>query len=187
MVIFVISESPYCRKPSFKFLLKRIYGLEDVVWYKQPCLWGNTQPIYIIDQVSQGKKSGYDQELPQSQTTDGTVRNIKLTKYVVWRITRQITSICPSLISEKNCSSHSEFILPGVSHQVSAQEDIWFGRSSLQSFMMAVYCWALFYILMKWFQLFCVTYLSAASHQVSVQEDIWFGRWWCLKKSRIAV
>ena len=28
------------------------------------------------------------------------------------------------LISEKNCSSHSEFILPGISHQVSAQEDI---------------------------------------------------------------
>ena len=29
-----------------------------------------------------------------------------------------------SLISEKNCLSHSEFILPGISHQVSAQEDI---------------------------------------------------------------
>ena len=28
------------------------------------------------------------------------------------------------LISEKNCSSHSEFILPGISHQVSAQEDM---------------------------------------------------------------
>ena len=31
-VIFAISESPYCHKPSIKFLLKRIYGLEDVRW-----------------------------------------------------------------------------------------------------------------------------------------------------------
>ena len=29
-----------------------------------------------------------------------------------------------SLITEKNCSSHSEFILPGISHQVSAQENM---------------------------------------------------------------
>ena len=35
-------------------------------------------------------------------------------------------SACHSLISEKNCWSSSEFILPGVSHQVSAQKDIWF-------------------------------------------------------------
>ena len=35
-------------------------------------------------------------------------------------------SACHSLISEKNCWGSSEFILPGVSHQVSAQKDIWF-------------------------------------------------------------
>ena len=157
------------------------------LWYKQPCHWGITQPTYFIDQVSSGQTIGYDQELPQSQTTYGTVRNILSTKYVVWRITRRITSVCPSLISEKNCSSHSEFILPDVSHQVSAQKDIWFGRCSLKSFMITVYCWALFDILMECFQLFCATYLSAASHQVSVQEDIWFGRWLCLKKSKMAV
>ena len=27
---FAVSGSPCCRKPSLKFLLKRIYGLEDV-------------------------------------------------------------------------------------------------------------------------------------------------------------
>ena len=30
-VIFAISESPYCPKPSIKFLLKRKYGLEEDV------------------------------------------------------------------------------------------------------------------------------------------------------------
>ena len=29
-MILTISESPYCWKPSIKFLLKKIYGLEDV-------------------------------------------------------------------------------------------------------------------------------------------------------------
>ena len=47
-----------------------------------------------------------------------------ITEYVVWRILKWITSACPSFISIKNCSSHSEFILPSVSHQVSAQEDM---------------------------------------------------------------
>ena len=51
-----------------------------------------------------------------------------ITYYVVWRISRQVTRTCPSLISEKNCSSHSEHILPSVSHFVSAQEDNGFGR-----------------------------------------------------------
>ena len=31
-VIFAISESPYSWNPSIKFLIKRIYGLEDVGW-----------------------------------------------------------------------------------------------------------------------------------------------------------
>ena len=29
-MFLAISESPYCSKPSIKFLFKRIYGLEDV-------------------------------------------------------------------------------------------------------------------------------------------------------------
>ena len=31
-MISAFSESPCCRKPSIKFLLKRIYGLEEVIW-----------------------------------------------------------------------------------------------------------------------------------------------------------
>ena len=31
-MILAASESPCCKKPSIKFLLKRIYGLEDVGW-----------------------------------------------------------------------------------------------------------------------------------------------------------
>ena len=110
-----------------------------------------------------------------------------ITKYVVRRNSRWITSGCLSLMTEKNYSSHSEFILPGVSHQVSAQEDICFGRWCLKNSRMAVQCWTLFDILMKWFQIFCVTYQPTASHQVSAEEDIWFERWWCLKNSRMAV
>ena len=30
-VILAISESPFCGKPSIKFLLKKIYGLEEGV------------------------------------------------------------------------------------------------------------------------------------------------------------
>ena len=30
-VIFLISKSPYCWKPSINFLIKRIYGLEEDV------------------------------------------------------------------------------------------------------------------------------------------------------------
>ena len=88
---------------------------------------------------------------------------------------------CHSLISEKNCWNYSEFILPGVSHQVSAQKDIWFGRRwCLKNSKMPEQCYTLFDILMEWIQLFCVTYLPIASNQVSAKEDIWFGRWWCL-------
>ena len=55
----------------------------------------------------------------------------------------------PFFESQKNCSSHSEYNWPDVYHPVSAEEDILFGRCSLKSFMMAVYCWALFDILME--------------------------------------
>ena len=36
--ILAISESPCCRKPSIKFLLKRISGLEDVEEFQDGCL-----------------------------------------------------------------------------------------------------------------------------------------------------
>ena len=73
----------------------------------------------------------------------------------VWRISRWIISACPSLISGKNCWSHYEHILPGVSHCVSAQEDVWFGRWwCLKNSKMIVKCWALFDIEMELFQHF---------------------------------
>ena len=37
-VILAISESPWCRKPSIKLLLKRIYGLKDVEEFQDGCL-----------------------------------------------------------------------------------------------------------------------------------------------------
>ena len=37
-MLLAISESPCCRKPSIKFLLKRIYGLEDVEEFQDGCL-----------------------------------------------------------------------------------------------------------------------------------------------------
>ena len=37
-VILAISEAPCCWKPSIKFLLKRIYGLEDVEEFQDGCL-----------------------------------------------------------------------------------------------------------------------------------------------------
>ena len=46
-------------------------------WYVQPFHWGITQPTCYIDHVSQGKKrSRCDQELAETQTTDGTVKNL---------------------------------------------------------------------------------------------------------------
>ena len=39
-LIFAVSESPYCWKPSTKFLLKMIYGLEEDVGRRVPrCLF----------------------------------------------------------------------------------------------------------------------------------------------------
>ena len=36
---FIYSESPCCMMPPIKFLLKRIYGLEEVVWkFQEGCL-----------------------------------------------------------------------------------------------------------------------------------------------------
>ena len=37
-VILVIFEFPFCPKPSIKFLLKRIYGLEDAEEFRDGCL-----------------------------------------------------------------------------------------------------------------------------------------------------
>ena len=37
-MLLAISESQCCRKPSIKFLLKRIYGSEDVEEFKDGCL-----------------------------------------------------------------------------------------------------------------------------------------------------
>ena len=88
----------------------------------------------------------------------------------------------PSLIYE-NCSSHSKFILPGVSHQVSAQEDIWFGRWCLKNSKMAVQCWTLFAILIQWFQIFCVTYLPHIKFLLKriyglEDDDVWIIPGW---------
>ena len=37
-VILAIFESPCCQKPSIKFLLKRIFGFEDVEEFQDGCL-----------------------------------------------------------------------------------------------------------------------------------------------------
>ena len=47
-MILAISESPCCWKPSIKFLLKRIYGLEDVGW-RIPRWLFRTRPSLIFE------------------------------------------------------------------------------------------------------------------------------------------
>ena len=139
-------------------------------------LWHYTVHLFI-DQVSLGKKNKW--VWSGIATISDNRQHCKehiITKNLIWRISKWITSACPSLISEKNCWSQSEFILPGVSQQVSAPEVIWNGRWCLKNSKMAVQCCTLFDILMEWFQHFCEIYLLAVSHQVSAQEDIWFGR-----------
>ena len=57
-MIFAISESPYCCKPSMKFLFMRIYGLEEDVGWRIPrwlfsawpslmCEWDNITYFWI--------------------------------------------------------------------------------------------------------------------------------------------
>ena len=48
-------------------------------------------------------------------------------------------------------------MMPEASHQVSALEDIWFGRKCwFKDSKMVVKCWTLFDILMEWFQPICL-------------------------------
>ena len=155
-------------------------------WYKQPCQWGITQSTFSLTKWASAKNKWVWTGIATISDDRLHCKEYIITKYVFWRILRWITSACPSLIAEKNCSSHSEFILYDVSHQVSAQRT-WFERWCVKNSKMAVQCWTLFDILMEWFQLFCVTYLPAASHQVSAQDDISFERRWCLKNSKMAV
>ena len=96
---------------------------------------------FFIDQVSLSKKKNKWVWPGIATISDNRLlcKEYIITKYVVWRILRWITSACLSLISEKNYSSHSEFILPGVCHQVSAQEDmVW--RWRWKNSKMAVQC-----------------------------------------------
>ena len=96
------------------------------LWYKQPCHWGITQPTFSLTKWASAKDKWVWPGIARISDNRLHCKEYIITKYVVWRILRWITSACPSLIAEKNCSSHSEFFLPDISHQVSAQDDmIW--------------------------------------------------------------
>ena len=78
--------------------------------------------------------------------------------------------------------------LPAASHQVSAQEDIWFGKWwCFKNSKMAVI--ARQSLKCKWDDLsyFWVSMLLEAFNKVSAQEDIWFKRRCWLKNSKMAV
>ena len=106
-----------------------------------------------------------------------------ITKYVVLRISRWITSSCPSLLSEKKLF---EPFWIYFAWRLSSSFCSWgymvWKKMLVEEFQDGFSMLHPFDIFMEWFLLFCVTYLPAASHQVSAQEHIWFGRGWCLEK-----
>ena len=91
------------------------------------------------------------------------------------------------LISEKNCSSHSEFILPGISHQVSAQEDMVWKMMMFEEFQDG--CLVLCNLS------YANGMISAVSEPLCCMKPsikfllkrIWFGRRYWLKNSKMAV
>ena len=93
---------------------------------------------------------------------------------VSWRIPRWLFSAWQSLMSEWGDFSYFWVsILPEAFHQVSSQENKWYGRrSSIQN----SFVWSS--LMSEWgdFSYFWVSILLEAFHQVSAQENKWFGR-----------
>ena len=93
-IILAISESSCCRKPSIKFLFKRMYGLdEDVGWRVLRWLLVHDHLWYLNGRILavlslKGEKSFKD--------------------VVLWRLPRWLNSAWPSLISKWKDFSYSE-------------------------------------------------------------------------------
>ena len=121
-MILATSESPCCRKPSIKFLLKRIYGLEENVgWWIPRWLLSAKQSLICLLFLS----LHVARSLPSSFCSRG---------YMVWKmLVEEFQDGCFSAWQSTVCKL-DDFcyfwvsMLLEASHQNSAQEDIWFGR-----------------------------------------------------------
>ena len=115
-----------CRKPSIKFLLKRIYDLqEDVGWRKTRWLFSARQSLIC---------KWDDLNISESPccpkpSTKFLLKRIYGLEDVGWRIPRWLFSARQSLICKwYDFSYFQTSMLHKTFHQVFAQEDIWFGR-----------------------------------------------------------
>ena len=132
-----ISQSQCCRTPSIRYLLKVIYGLEEVVW-KIPKRLFSAWPSLVSGWNERSiSKSLFGLKHPVKFLL---IRTYSLEEGVFWRIERWLFSGWPpSLISEWNDLSNagSPFCLE-YSHQFSAQEKIWVWRCCLKNSKMDV-------------------------------------------------
>ena len=185
-VIFAILESPYCWNPSIKFLIKRIYGLEEDVgwrirrwlftaWPSLMCEWDDICYFWVAI-MSEAFLKFFLRKRIYSLEGDGG-----------WRIQRWLLSTWPSLISERGDFSYFWVsILQEAFHQFSDQEKIWFRRRCcLKNSKVAVNSMAIFSV---WMGL--ISYSGSPYYQKpegSEQENIWFCRRCWLKNYKMAV
>ena len=196
---------PICLLPPIKFLLKRVYGLEDNdVWRIPRWLFSAKKSLIANGMVLAISESPLCLKL----SIKFLLKKIYgLEEDVGWKIPRWLFSDWPSLICEWGDLSYSEslcclthptkFLLKriyGLEEMLfKEQQDGWIWKISIwlvtssYTVLMIQATLALCDILMEWFQLFCVSDMPAAPLKVSVQEDTWFGRWISLKNSKMAV
>ena len=95
----IFFESPGCMMHSIKFLLKRIYGLEEVVW-KIP------RRLFIAwpSLISEWNKRSISKSLSGLTYSINflLMRRYGFEEHVVWRISRWLFSGWPSMITEWN-------------------------------------------------------------------------------------
>ena len=156
-MILAISESPNCWKPSIKFLLKRIYGLEDVGWRISRWLFSARQSLickwdefsyFWVSMLLGASHQVYAQKIYGLEDD-------------VWRIPRWLFSARQSLVCKwDDFSNFWVSMLPEAFHQVSAQEDRWLKRRCwLKNSTMAVQWMSIFDIWMECLKQFWVSIL----------------------------
>ena len=160
-MIFTYSESPCCMMHPNKFLLKRIYGLEKVVW-KIPKMLFSAWPSFVS---KWNERSIYESFFGlKHPITFLLIRTYSLEEDGVWQISRLLFSSWPSwylIYSEPPC-------LPGFcsrGHMV-------LKKKLLEEFqdgcLMHGHLWYLNGMI-RAIQALHFTFVSA-------QEDIWFGK-----------
>ena len=165
----------FCLVSLIKFLLMRIYGLEEDVGWRIPRWLFNAAPIWhLYGMISAFLCNLSACCLPPSFCSRA---------YMVWKrmmfgeIPGWLFSARQSLVCKwDNWNYFWVSMLHETFHQVG-----WIIPGWLFSTRQSLIC------KLDDLSYFWVSMLQEAFHQVSDQEDIWFWRWWWLKNSKMAV